>query len=307
MLALKKMFLFQKQSVFSAWKSIRTQPIVSIITSLMIGFILTWPTFLWVLSSQAKHAIENWHDKAFFTFYLPGTVSEQTKDDIVGRLQSLQNLKSVKIISPEEALQSLLKNRDAKTVMSLGLENPLPYVVEIQPKLSDFSPASLHEFYQKISQIPYLQGSKNNLGWFERLSAFERFLNRFTLLLVVILIVGVSFLVSNTLRMVIHSRYEEIQILKLVGATNKYIVSPLLYTGAFYGLIGAIFAVLTVDFSIGYLQNYFTPLAALYDYTGQIDLISPMQILLIALFSLGLGWCAAWVFVRHYLNSIEPV
>jgi cell division transport system permease protein len=307
MLGFKKNIKFEKQAMVVALKSIKNQPMLTLITGLMIGFILTWPTFLWVLSNQARSAMDNWHDKAFFTFYLPSSVGEQTKDDILQRLQSMQNLKSVKIISPQEALKSLLKNRDSKTVMALGLENPLPYVVEIQPNLSDFSPASLEDFYQKISQIPNLQGSKNNLSWFERLSAFERFLNRFTLLLVLILMIGVSFLVSNTLRMVIHSRYEEIQILKLVGATNQFIVSPFLYTGAFYGLLGAIFSVLTVDFSITYLQSYFQPLAALYDYAGQIDLISPIQMLVIAVFSLGLGWIAAWIFVRHYLNAIEPV
>lgn len=307
MLDFKKNYKIQTQAFSLAIKNITTQPLVTIITTLMIGFILTWPTFLWVLSSQAKDAIEEWHDKAFFTFYLPSSLNSQTREDILQRLQSMKNLKSIHVVTPSEALHRLLKQEDKKVLASLNEDNPLPYVIEIQPNASDFTAKSLASFYKKISQVPYLEGSKNNLSWFERLAAFEKFLSHFTLLLVLILIIGVSFLVSNTLRMVIHTRYEEIQILKLVGATNRFILSPFLYTGAAYALFGALFAIIAVDFSIGFLQSYFKPLAALYQYSGQIAFVSFSQFFIVIMMSLGLGWIAAWVFVRYYLNTIEPV
>jgi len=307
MLNFSRWFKLERQAVLSSLQSIRQQPLMTAITSIMIGFILTWPTFLWVLSNQAKHAIEDWHQQAFFTFYLSNSVSEQTKDDIMQRLKSMQDIKDIRVISPDQSLKRLLKNKDAQSIPSLSMENPLPYVIEVQPNMDHFSASSLQDFYQKIAQIPNLNGSKNNLNWFERLAAFEHFLNRFTVLLIVILMIGVSFLVSNTLRMVIHSRYEEIQVLKLVGATHQYILSPFLYTGAIYGLLGSLFAILTVDVSIDYLQQYFKPLAELYDYAGQIHLIGFSQMLVIISASLSLGWLAAWVFVRQYLNRIEPV
>ena len=297
----------ERQAILSCLKTIRQQPLMTMITSIMIGFILTWPTFLWVLSEQAKHAIDEWHQQAFFTFYLSNTVNEQTKDDIMQRLKSMQDIKDIRVISPEQSLKRLLKNKDAESISHLGLDNPLPYVLEIQPNMQNFSANSLQDFYQRISQIPNLQGSKNNLNWFERLTALEHFLNRFTLLLIIVLMIGVSFLVSNTLRMVIHSRYEEIQVLKLIGATHQYILSPFLYTGAMYGFLGSLFAILTVDVSIGYLQQYFKPLAELYDYVGQIHLIAFAQMILIIFASLSLGWLAAWIFVRQSLNRIEPV
>jgi cell division transport system permease protein len=307
MLGFKKKYNMQMQALALALKNIRQQPFVSVFTTIMIGFILTWPIFLWVLSTQARQAVDEWHDKAFFTFYLSSEVSTQTREDIFQRLNSMQNLKAVRVITPSEALHRLLKQEDKKVLASLNAENPLPYVIEIQPNGSDFSAKSLAIFYKKISQIPYLQGSKNNLNWFERLAAFEKFLKQFTLLLVVILIIGVSFLVSNTLRMVIHSRYEEIQILKLVGATNKFILSPFLYTGAVYALVGALCAIFIVDTTFIFLQTYFSPLAELYQYSGQISFISFSQFLIISSFSVALGWGAAWVFVRYYLNLIEPV
>lgn len=300
---LTKYLKMQKQALLTAKTNLQQQPLMTVITSMMIGFILTWPCFLWVLSAQAKVAIQDWHQQAFFSFYLPSSLDGQTRQDIIQRLKSMKNIESLRVQTPQQALKKLL----ATSEPSLELANPLPYVLEIRPVASAFSAQGLHQFYQKIAEIPYLQGSQNNLNWFERMAAAERFLNRFMFLLIAILVVGVAFLISNTLRMVIHTRYEEIQVLKLVGATNRFILSPFLYTGAAYGLLGAIFAVTIVDLGLGFLQQYFQPLATLYDYIGRLNMMSFSQMMCLGLLGLILGWVAAWVFVRHYLNAIEPV
>jgi len=300
---LAKYFKMQKQALMTARTNLKQQPLMTVITSMMIGFILTWPCFLWVLSAQAKVAIEDWHKQAFFSFYLPNSLDAQTRQDIIQRLRSMKNIDRIQVQTPKQALKKLIAEQEP----SLDLANALPYVIEIRPNAEAFTATGLHQFYQKISEIPYLQGSKNNLNWFERMAAVERFLNHFMLLLLAILVVGVAFLISNTLRMVIHSRYEEIQVLKLVGATNRFILSPFLYTGAAYGLLGASFAVVIVDAGLGFLQQYFQPLATLYNYVGHLNLISFSQMMCMGLLGLVLGWVAAWVFVRHYLNAIEPV
>jgi cell division protein FtsX len=80
-----------------------------------------------------------------------------------------------------------------------------------------------------------------------------------------------------------------------------------LYTGATYSFLGALFAILTVDCSVAYLQNYFQSIAQLYHYTGSLSLINFSQGLQIIGLALVLGWSSAWVFVKHYLNAIEPV
>lgn len=304
---LKKWLALQKQSVASGLKNLINQPVLTMITSIMIGFILTWPTFLWFLSNQAKDIIKDWQNEAHISFYLPSAVDAQTREDILTKIRSMPQLKAVQIYSPDEVLQRLLKHGDEKEVLAAGMDNPLPYVIEVQPKFNQLTSEALLAFYQEMTKLPYLEGSQSDLNWFERLVAFERFLNRFSLLLLGILMIGVAFLISNTLRMVIHARYEEIQILKLVGAPERFILSPFLYAGAFYGLIGGMVAILSVDAVIGLLQGYFKPMAALYHYMGDIPLMSFFEGASVILMAMSLGWGAAWLFVRYYLNAIEPV
>lgn len=307
MLRFKKYFMQKTRSLRTALVNIKNQPIATVITSMMIGFILTWPTFLWVLSLQAKHVIQEWHQAAYFTYYIPNQLEKNAREEVIQRIRSMQNIQNIKIVTPEQSLKKLLKKEDAQSLQSLLLDNPLPYVVEVFPKLNDFTADALQAFNQQIAKIPNVVSSKNDLNWYERLAALERFFSHLSVILLIMLVIGVSFLVSNTLRMVIHSRYEEIQILKLIGATHQYILTPFLFTGALYGLFGAMFAIFAVDASIMFLQDYFQPLAALYEYAGKISLISLKQIFEILAISLSLGWVAAWIFVRHYLNAIEPV
>ena len=240
---LNRFLSLQKQALSACMLNFRRQPILSLITSLMIGFILTWPTFLWVLSNQAKDAIQQWQNNAYFSFYLPSSLASQDREDIFIRLRALPQIKTLEILEPKVVLDKLLKHRDRKQIEALGVKNPLPYVIEVTPNIKFTNAQEINHFYQSIASLPYIHGSKNDFNWFQRLSALEQFLSHFSMLILGILMLGVAFLVSNTLRMVIHSRYEEIQILKLVGASMHFILGPFLYAGIFYGAIGAIVAI----------------------------------------------------------------
>ena len=66
-------------------------------------------------------------------------------------------------------------------------------------------------------------------------------------------------------------------------------------------------AILSVDIMMSLMQDYFRPLAMLYNYVGQIPFMSVLQIFCVSGIAVILGWAAAWVFVRYYLNAIEPV
>lgn len=304
---INKWFFYQKQALKSCFLHLKSQPILTIITSMMIGFILTWPTFLWVLSLQTKSMITDWQKHAYFSFYVPSSLDLTTREDIITRLQATENVQSVRVISPEDSLKKLLDQDEENLLQQAGMHNPLPYVLEVYPNPQVLNQGALLNFYESLSTIPHLESAKNDLGWFERLSAFERFLTHFSILLLGILLLGVTFLVSNTLRMVIHSHYDEIQILKLIGASQRFILRPFLYAGAFYGLLGSIVAILSVDILMSLMQDYFRPLAMLYNYVGQIPLMSFLQVLCVSGIAVFLGWVAAWVFVRYYLNAIEPV
>ena len=124
--------------------------------------------------------------------------------------------------------------------------------------------------------------------------------------LVVFAGVAVVIIISNTIRLAILNRRDEIEIMKLIGATEMFIRRPFLYGGALQGLLGALLAAAIVTTCVTLLEGPLGELVVLYR-----DEFSATKIEIDTFFKLlvagsGLGWIAARVAVSRHLRHIEP-
>ena len=116
---------------------------------------------------------------------------------------------------------------------------------------------------------------------------------------------AVVVVVANTIRMDVANRAEEIQVLSLVGAGNGFIRQPFLYSGLWYGLLGALLALLLFNLCLYYLRQ---PLELLLDAYGNVFVVQNLggKGVILMLFAGGLlGFCGAWVSVQRYLREIR--
>ena len=143
-------------------------------------------------------------------------------------------------------------------------ENPLPAVIDVIPALEVNTPVKLEQLYSQLKTIPEVEQAKLDVQWVNRLHAILGFVATLTHGLMMLLAMAVVLIIGNTLRLAIHNHYEEIQVLKLIGATDSYIVRPFLYSGIWYGLAGAILAVLLVNIVMLSLTLAANQLAAIY-------------------------------------------
>jgi len=185
-------------------------------------------------------------------------------------------------------------------------ENPLPAVIEILPALTVDSPAKFDLLARDLRALPEIDQAKLDMEWISRLHAFLGFAKKAANALMALLALAVVLIIGNTLRLAIHDRHEEIQILKLVGASDTFILRPFLYSGIWYGLAGAVLAVFLVNifiFSMGIAVNQ---LAVVYQMHYPLSGMSIRQILLLVFFAIILGWLGARLSVKRQLASIEP-
>ncbi|MDM8569539.1 FtsX-like permease family protein, partial [Thiotrichales bacterium HSG1] len=142
--------------------------------------------------------------------------------------------------------------------------------------------------------------------WAKRLFAMLEIVQRGTLVLAILLSLGVLLIVGNTIRLAIQNRRKEIEINKLVGATDAFIRRPFLYTGFWYGLLGSLIAWLLVTTSLWSLHGPVKKLTALY--YSKFELITLGILPSMALISVGilLGLMGAWIAVNKHLRDIEP-
>jgi cell division transport system permease protein len=168
------------------------------------------------------------------------------------------------------------------------------------------SPAKLELLSRQLQALPQVEHAKLDMEWINRLHIILGFIAKVAKALIVLLAMAVVLIIGTTLRLSIQSRQEEIQILKLIGATDSYIIRPFLYSGVLYGMLGALIAVLMVNIillSVGVAVNQ---LAVEYQMHYPLSGLSMRQVLLLTLFAIILGWLAAHLSVKRQLASIEP-
>ncbi|MCR4298378.1 MAG: FtsX-like permease family protein, partial [Gallionella sp.] len=109
-----------------------------------------------------------------------------------------------------------------------------------------------------------------------------------------------------TIRLQILTQHDEIEVAKLIGATDGFIRRPFLYFGATQGLLGGVMAWLIVTASLLLLNQQLNALSQLYASQFTLHPLSFGDSLSLLLFSVYLGWMGAWLSVARHLSQIEP-
>jgi cell division transport system permease protein len=185
-------------------------------------------------------------------------------------------------------------------------ENPLPAVIEVVHALTVDSQAKLDLLAGQLGTLAFVEQVKLDMDWMKRLQILLGFANQLTKALMLLLALAVVLIIGNTLRLSLHHRHEEIQILKLIGATESFILRPFLYSGIWYGLAGAVIAVFLVNIFIISLAKAVNQLIVAYQMHYSLIGLSVSQILLLLMFAVILGWLGARLSVKQQLASIEP-
>jgi len=112
--------------------------------------------------------------------------------------------------------------------------------------------------------------------------------------------------VGNTIRLDILNRRTEIEVMKLVGATDSFARRPFLYSGVWYGLGGGGGAVIVVAVATAFLAKPIQRLIGLYGGQFQLKGLRFGTAALILALSIALGWVGSWIAATRHIREIEP-
>jgi len=269
----------------NSWLSLTTTMIVTL-TLLVISALV-------ILSFLGNIALDSIQDKIDVSVYFKTSVSEKEILMVKGRLENLSEVKSVEYVSREQALERFKAEHqdDALVLDSLkGDDNPLPASLEIKaenPEQYELIAQALEDPFYKLliaeDGVNYYQ----NKTKIDRLASITTFMRRTGLGVSLGFIVIALLVVFNSIRVTIYTRREEIEIMKLVGASNWYIRWPFVLEGVMYG----IFAMLISFLVIVPLVYYLSP--RVLDYLGgeESGLISSFwrSILVLGIFQFVIG------------------
>lgn len=242
MITLWRMFKTGFRNLFrNAWLSIAATAIM-VVTLVIVAFFAFSALFL-------QNQLAAVREKIDLTIFLKDEATPDQVKQLQANIQTIENVKEVKYVSKTDALERLrASSKDgeqlAKTATEIG--NPLPASLEVRTETLDNLDALNTQI--KADSAAAIVASTSNDDSDVRRKVVDRIVSISQGVSRVGTVISVSFLlislmiIFNTIRMAIFTRREEIEIMKLVGATNWYIRGPFLIEGAMYGIIGATIA-----------------------------------------------------------------
>jgi cell division transport system permease protein len=275
-------------------------------TCSVIGIALALPVGLHVLLANLQNVSGAWDSGASISLFLKQKVSDRQAVSLARVLRLHQRIEDVELITREAALEEFQQLSGYADALEALDSNPLPAVLIVQPKTEYTTAESAQLLVRELKLLPETEIVQLDLQWVQRLQAITVIAQRAVVVLATLLGMAVLLIVGNTIRLEIQNRHAEIEITKLIGATNAFIRRPFLYTGFWYGLFGGIIALLLVAIAITLLSGPIANLANLYESSFDLAAFDFLTIVSLLLGSSMLGLAGAWLAVARHLSAIEP-
>lgn len=281
------------------------QPVATFLTVGVIGIALALPAGLQLLVEGGQRLAGHWEDLRDFSVYLkPGTPLDRARA-LASELGRHEGILDVQLVDADSALAGFSEDPAFGEALRALRDNPLPHTLVVRPDPAA-SPGQLDTLRAELGARPEVDLVQLDTQWLMRLAAILDVLRRGIWIAAVLLVAAVVFIIGNTIRLDIQNRRQEIEVSKLLGATDAFVRRPFLYLGFWYGLLGGLLALLLLAVVLLLLRGPTIRLLQLYgtDFGGfGAGLRTVLGVLGTGI---GAGCAGAWLAVSRHLSAIEP-
>jgi cell division transport system permease protein len=281
-------------------------PFATLMTMGVVALALALPLFLNLLLANARTATGNWSDAFDLSVYMDKKAGAGRTASVAKQLRKRDDVAAVRVISADQALAEFREDSGFGKALDALSENPLPDTLVVTPTLAASTPQGTASLQTAIAALADVQAVQLDTEWVKRLRAMLDILRRVVLVTGALLGVGVVLIISNTIRLDILNRRAEIEVMKLVGASDGFARRPFLYTGIWYGLGGGLMAWILVAIAAAVLARPIENLAKLYGSQFHLEGLGFTAGVLLLGLAAGLAWMGSWLAATRHIRAIEP-
>jgi cell division transport system permease protein len=284
-------------------KRLTGSPLATLLNVMVVGIALSLPVGLYLALTQLQGLSRQLSGEPQLSIFLAADAGATEVAEVERRLRGHPQIETFRFVPRARALDDLKRTAGLSEVLESLQKNPLPdaFVVVVRDNRPDWLEALRDEAagWQKVGHVQL------DSDWARRLHAALRVGRTLTLLLGGLLACALVAVTFNTIRLQILTRREEIEVSRLIGATNPFIRRPFLYFGALLGMAGGGAAWLVVGLAVGILNLDLAGLTALYASAWRLQQLSTADGLALLVLSSSLGWLGAWLSVSRHLRRIS--
>jgi cell division transport system permease protein len=299
-------FARHAQTLIGSLGRIVNQPFATLMTMGVVAVALALPLLLSLFLSNLSAATGNWNDAFDLSVYMNKKASAARAASVAKQLRQRGDVATVRVITADQALAQFRNDSGFGKALDALSDNPLPDTLIVTPTLPASTPQGTDALKQVIATIADVQAVQLDTEWVKRLHAMLDILRRVVLLTAVLLGAGVVLIVGNTIRLDILNRRQEIEVMKLVGASDGFARRPFLYSGIWYGLGGGLIALILVAVAAVILAKPVDSLAKLYGSQFRLRGLGFTTAAGVLALAVGLAWLGSWLAATRHIRSIEP-
>ncbi len=289
-------------SLRTAIDRLTSTPFASLFTILVIGVALSLPTGLYLALVNLQKVAGSVNTDTELTLFLKLHTDLEQARSLAKTLQKRPDVRAVRLIDREEGLQRLQASGLADIAAGLP-GNPLPHTLLVTPR--DAGSPRLETLAAELAKLPPVDRVNLDAEWARRLSALMGLGRDIVLMLAVLLGLALAAITGNTIRLQIYAKRDEIEVARLIGATDRFIRRSFLYFGAIQGFFGGMAAWLLISLAALVMQDSVSQLAASYGTRFLIAGLGWQEGGILLATSTLLGLLGAYLAVGHTLRSLN--
>ncbi len=279
-------------------------PLTTLFNIAVIGTALALPVGFHVLLANVQGLAQQYAPEPQVSVFLAAEAAAADVRHIESRLRAHTGVASLRFVPRAQALETL-RTRSGLADLLAGLpQNPLPDAFIVIPKAG--SAPVLEALRSEFLTWPKVAEVHVDSDWARRLDHLLALGRYAVLLLAAALAFALVAITFNTIRLQILTQRDEIEVTKLIGATDAWIRRPFLYLGTLIAGAGGLVAWIMVWGALQLFNHQLRTLAELYGLPLVLTHLSTADSAYTLLFAAGLGWCGAWLSVRRHLSAYDP-
>jgi cell division transport system permease protein len=241
---MKSLLLHILKSTFLNIESNKQLFLLSVVTNFVAFSVLG---LFFLLFVNLNMVFSSWDKHVQLIVYLDDEISNNDRNKIEKLFYSNSKIKSVIFVSRDQAWKDFQGEFSSRSKFITSLKfNPLPDSYTLRFESNGNRLINIKEFSEKIKNQKGIESIEYGEKWIYRFEQFMNFFRGFIVSFGVVLFSGLIFIISNTIKLSIYSRKDEIDLMSLLGATHRYIKAPLVFEGILQGALGALLALALV-------------------------------------------------------------
>lgn len=293
-----------RQQGREALRELKMKPLGNLLTVLVLALSLSLPTTFFLLTKNVVAIKTDLQAPNQLTVFLKN-MSAGKAQAFSSSLERWPTIASAEYISPEQGLRELQEMQGFAEAVNILDENPLPAAILIVPTQEGI--AFSNNLAEQLLKETEVEDVRLDRDWLERLAAIESVAVILSSVFSGLMLMAAFLIIGNTLRLQILSQKEQIQVMKLVGATDSYILRPYLYMGMWLSVSGAFLAWIVTYVISELLDKAVDKLAVLYGSDFRLNGLGFDETMMLFCIAAFIGVFAARMAAGKHLTEIEPV